>query len=200
MEEQGRVTQLITELRNGDDSAQAELFDLLYDELHVMARQQRRRFEGSRQTLNTTALIHEVFLKFDRAGQLVPNDRTHFLLIASRAMRQLLIGYARERKRQKRGGEAPRVTFGPEAEREALIEQQGDQLLDIDRVLIKLEAMDQRLGKVTELLFFGGLTYDEAAEVLGIGRATVSRDWQIARAWLRKELQDSTESGSKSNA
>lgn len=200
MEEQGRVTRLISELRNGDDSAQAELFDLLYDELHLMARQQRRRFEGSRETLNTTALIHEVYLKFDRAGQLIPNDRTHFLLIASRAMRQLLIGYARERKRQKRGAGAPRITFGPEAEREALIEQQGDQLLDIDRVLTRLEKMDARLGKVTELLFFGGLTYDEAADVLGIGRATVTRDWQIARAWLRKELEDTSESGGDSSA
>ncbi|NNE45530.1 MAG: RNA polymerase subunit sigma-70, partial [Rhodothermales bacterium] len=148
-----------------------------------------QRFEGAHETMNTTALIHEVYLKFDRAGNLVANDRSHFLLIASRAMRQLLIGYARRRKRQKRGGGEPIVTFGPDAERDALVEQQGARLVDINRALSRLESMDERLGKVAELLLFGGLTYEEAAEVLDVGRATVSRDWRVARALLTKELE-----------
>ncbi len=194
MEERGRITKLIGEWRAGHQHAQAEIFDLLYDELHSIAHRQRRHLDAHT-TLNTTALIHEVYLKFDRAGELAVNDRSHFLLVASRAMRQLLINYTRDMKRLKRGGAAQRVTLGPEAEREAIVEEQGTRLLDIDRALARLESLDEHLGQVTELLIFGGLTYDEAAEVLGVGRATVSRAWKVARALLVKELDELRERG-----
>ncbi len=190
MEERGRITQLISNWKSGESGAQKELFELLYDELREMAHRQRRGMPGGAETVNTTAVIHEVYLKFDRAGDVAANDRGHFLIIASRAMRQILIDYARQRKSQKRGGDAPKVTLSPDTEREALVEQQGERLLDIDLALKRLEDQDERLGRVVELRFFGGLTTDEIADALEISRSTVTRDWQFAKAWLQTELEN----------
>ncbi len=196
MAEPGQITQLITEWKNGEEAAEKELFELLYEELREMARRQRRGMRGAAETINTTAVIHEVYLKFHSAGGIAANDRTHFMIIASRAMRQILINYAIRRKRQKRGGGAPKVTFGPEAERQALVEEQGERLLDIDRALTRLQSLHERVGQVVELRFFGGLTYEEIAEALGVGRTTVTRDWAFAKAWLQAELEELREGAS----
>ncbi len=196
MAEPGQITQLLTGWKNGEEAAENELFALLYNELRDMARRQRSSLHGAAETLNTTAVIHEVYLKFHRAGRIAANDRTHFMIIASRAMRQILINYAIRRKRQKRGGGAPKVTFGPEAERKALVEAQGARLLDIDRALTRLQGLHKRAGQVVELRFFGGLTHDEIAATLDIGRTTVTRDWAFAKAWLQAELEGRRDGGS----
>ncbi len=185
----GDVTRLLRNWRNGDAAAEDELFTTLYGELRRIAHRQRERLPGGNDTLNTTALVHEVYHKLDRAD-LDARDCSHFLCIATRAMRQILMDYARERKRQKRGAGALRVTLGPLSDRERRLDEQAALFLDIDRAMARLKKKNPRLEQIAELHFFGGLNYDEIAEALGIGRATVARDWQVAKALLRKELEE----------
>jgi RNA polymerase sigma-70 factor, ECF subfamily len=138
-------------------------------------------------TLNTTALVHEAYLKLvdqDRAGW---NDRTHFLAIAATAMRRILIDYARRQKRLKRGGERRRLTLD-----DAMImaDQRADTLLALDEALTGLSALNERLSRVVEYRFFAGLTTEETAAALDVTTRTVERDWTKARAWLYDQLRD----------
>ena len=181
----GNVTQWLIRLREGDDEALEALMPLLYDELRLMARHQLRR-ERAGHTLNPTALVNEVYLKLIQQRQMEATHRTQFLAIASHTMRRILVDYARTRKRLKRGsGQAPM----PLEEAHAfLTDQQADEVLALDEALARLAQANPRGSKVVEHRFYGGLTLEETAEVLGISVKTVQRDWLAARAWLRQEI------------
>ena len=160
-------------------------FEALYDERHSLAHLQIRRARPG-ETLRTTALLHEAYLKLAR-GPFV-NDRVHFLSLAARAMRQVLVDHARSHTALKRGAGRPFATLGdvaPEVQADAV------EVLAIDAALEKLQGANQRLARVVELRFFGGLSVEETAEVLDASTATVKRDWRAARAFLLTALSPS---------
>lgn len=178
-----RVSELLDAYRRGDDSALEKLVPLVYDDLRLLARRQRRRLPAG-ETLNTTALVHEVYLKL--RGNAGPGwqDRAHFLAVASRAMRQILVDYARRRGAGKRGAGAAVL---PLDERDAAVARDADRILALDEALEGLGRLDPRLPRIVECRFFGGLTEEETAQALGVSTRTVQRDWLRARAWLREE-------------
>ncbi len=189
---QETVTRLLVELRAGDQSAFDELFPLVYDELHQAAERQRRRWEGD-ETLNTTALVHEAYLRL--LGQPSPEweNRAHFLAVASRAMRQILINYAKRKSAAKRGGRTRSV---PLHEIEAALreaedpsEARDEALVALDHSLRHLESLDERQSRIVECRFFGSMTIEDTAEALGISPATVKRSWATAQAWLYRDLK-----------
>ena len=178
------ITHLLDAAKRGDSRATDALFTAVYAELQKLARSHRRRWRGN-DTMNTTALIHEVYLKL--AGQSPAGfaNRTHFFATASKAMRQVLVNYAQRQGAGKRGGQAMRITLD-----EATIasEVSANELLDLHRLLSRLEADNPRRCRVVECRVFGGMTIDEIAEALSISPATVKREWQIASAQLYREL------------
>src|SRR6266705_413798 len=179
-----RVTQLLADWSHGDDAALAELTPLVYEELRRLA---HHFMEGQRpeHTLQTTALVNEAYLRL--ADQTSPNftNRAHFFAVAAQAMHQILVDYARASRSQKRGGGALKV----ELDEAALISpEQTTEILDLNDALERLATLDSRKAEVVELKYFGGLNYDEIAEVLKVSRGTVRRDWEFARAWLHREL------------
>jgi RNA polymerase sigma-70 factor (ECF subfamily) len=183
-----RVTQLLAEWSHGDDAALAELTPLVYEELRHLA---HHYTEGQRSdhTLQTTALVNEAYLRL--ADQTDPNwqSRTHFFAVAARAMRQILVSYARSQRSQKRGGGALKM----ELDEAAIVSpEQSQDIVDLHEALERLAALDSRKAQVVELKYFGGLNYAEIAEVLKISRITVRRDWEFARLWLYTELHDAT--------
>lgn len=194
------ITQLLLEWSDGNGAALSELFPLVYEELRRMAEQHLRR-ERSAHTLQRTALVHEAFLRLADQKHVMWRSRTQFFGLASQMMRRILVDYARKRNAAKRGQDPVRVDLdgaihrrGAGAE-EDLPEQlmSVESHLDFDRfddVLQRLEQLDPRQGKLVELRFFGGLSLEESAEVLGVSLATVKRDWVFARAWLQRELAD----------
>ncbi len=161
-----------------------DAFAHVYASLKHMAHKHRSRWRGD-DTLNTTALVHEAYLKLAACGATY-ESRTHFLAVASRAMRQLLINYAEQRRAQKRGGGRADV---PLDEALLMTPQRSEELLALDEALKQLETMDQRAARVVECRVFGGLSAEETAAALGITRRTVSRDWSAARTWLYGALQ-----------
>ncbi|MEM6926829.1 MAG: ECF-type sigma factor [Myxococcota bacterium] len=163
-----------------------ELFDELYEELHRVAHQQRRRWVGN-PTLSTTALLHEGFLKIAAARSVDPNDLEHFHAIAARAMRQVLLDYAERARAKKRGG--ARVHLVVEAT-SVPVEPAQEPLVAVTRALDRLARIDARRAKVFEFRFFLGLSVAETAEVLGISAATVKRDWGLASAFLQLHLEE----------
>ena len=186
-----RITALLVKLRRGDERALDELFPLVYDELHRLAKRQRAAWDGN-ETLNTTALLHEAYLKLSRRQEWDFNDRAHFLRTASRAMRHILVNYAERRSARKRGGDAPRVGLD---EIEGQVGAPGDDdrvetIILLDRALSRLEEVRARHARIVECRVFGGMTIDETAEALEISAATVSRGWAMAQAWLRREVGD----------
>ncbi len=186
----GTVTRLLAELERGDKAALDALFPVIYDELRQVARRQRRNWNGDT-TLGTTALVHEVFLKIAGSDQVGARTRVHFLRIASRAMRQILSNYARDRRATKRGAANPHVPIeilGESCLPLHLTDEQTDLIANLNEALQRLEAVDQRLSEVVECRFFGGLTIEDTAAALGVSEATVKRDWSLARAWLFREL------------
>lgn len=183
----GDVTRLLNALNRGeqlDADAHQQLFSRVYDALHRVARQQRARWRGN-ETLNATALVHEAYLKLVGNGASYEN-RSHFLAVASRAMRHLLISYAQRQCSQKRGSGAADLPL-----EEALLvpEQRGEELLALDEALQRLKGADPRAAQVVECRVFGGLSAEETADALGVTRRTVTRDWAAARAWLYGELR-----------
>jgi RNA polymerase sigma factor (TIGR02999 family) len=175
----GDVTALLRALRNGDRDALDRLFPLVYAELHQRAHYQLSRRKPG-ETLSTTALVHEAYLKFAGSGEQAYNDRFHFFAVASRAMRQILIDYARHVSAGKRDG-GQRVSLDPEMLPNPA---QADELIALDEALTQLASLDERLAKTVELRFFGGLSVEDTAEVLGVSPRTVKRDWRKARAIL----------------
>lgn len=178
------ITRLLREVRDGDSGAFDRLMSLVYDELRQMASRQLQR-ERPGHTLDTSALAHELYLKLVDQAEVDWHGRAHFFVLAARAMRQILIDYARKRKAKKRGGDWSRTTLSA---RHGSIAVQMGELLALDEVLHRLQDLDERLSKVVELRFFGGMTEKEIAEVLDVSTRTVQRDWRKARAWLYKEL------------
>lgn len=181
----GEVTALLRRSGAGDPEALSALFDMLYAELHRMAHGQRSKWDGN-PTLNTTALIHEAYLKLVKRDQASWNDRAHFLAVATRAMRHILINYAQQTKAQKRGGGAEAV---PVENVSPLTEEAADEILALHDALGKLEAVHERQARVVEARFFAGFTIEETADLLGVSVATVKRDWALAGAWLHREIQ-----------
>ncbi|HVS64334.1 MAG TPA: ECF-type sigma factor [Thermoanaerobaculia bacterium] len=180
------ITDLLIAIREGDSTATGRLMPLVYDELHAMARHQLRRSRPG-QTLNTTALVHEAYLKLVQPARADWNDRSHFLAIAATAMRYIVVDYARRRSAQKRGGGAHHTSLDAS---ELRIEGRVVETLALDQAIEQLAAVSDRLARLVELLFFGGLTEEEAAGVLGLSERTVRRDWRKARAFLSRVLDE----------
>ncbi len=176
------VTRLLADLRGGDEAALNDLFPLVYAELRALAHRQLGR-EG-RGTLNTTAVVHEAYLRLV-GNDLAPEDRRHFFNLAARAMRHIIIDHARRHLAKKRGGGAPHSML---EENDVAVEARAEELIDLNSALERLGALDERLGHVVELRFFAGLSVEETASSLGVGERTVKRDWRKARAFLFDEL------------
>lgn len=177
----GEATLLIRRVREGDEAAFDRLMGILYDELKGVAARQLRR-ERADHTLHATALVHEAYIKLVDNTRLPVQDRSHFLAIAARAMRQILIDHARRRSAGKRGGGWERTTL---SSGHATLEFDPAELLALDAAM---EELEERQRKVVEYRFFGGLEETEIAEVLGVSERTVRRDWVKARAWLYRTL------------
>lgn len=181
------ITDLLQQASEGEREVLDELLPLVYDELRGIAHNQLRA-ERPGHTLNTTALVHEAYLKLVDQTRVEWKNRAHFYAVAARAMRRILVDYARKRGRQKRGGDAIRVPL--ETDLMAFSSSQSDALQALDESLQRLETINPRHGRVVECRYFGGMTVEETAAALDISPATVSRDWQFARAWLKRELSE----------
>jgi RNA polymerase sigma factor (TIGR02999 family) len=181
---QQRVTELLAHWSQGNDAALAELTPLVYEELRRLA---HHHMGGQRRdhTLQTTALVNEVYLRL--ADQTNPRwqNRAHFFAVAARAMRQILVSYARNQRSQKRGSGAVKVDLDEAA---LVSPEESEEIVDLHEALEQLATLDSRKAQVVELKYFGGLNYDEIAEVLKISRITVRRDWEFAKLWLYTEL------------
>ena len=186
----GEVTQLLSAARQGDGSAVDRLVALVYDELRAVARRQLRRWRPG-QTLDTTSLVHEAYLRLvDQAGA-TWQDRAHFLSVAGVAMRHILVDAARRRAAKKRGGEDLRISLDEmRLEPGQGVDSQAVQILALDEALTSLAARNERLSHLVELRFFAGLTEEETAQTLGTSERTVRRDWRKARAFLFHALQE----------
>jgi RNA polymerase sigma factor (TIGR02999 family) len=184
-EDAGDVTQLLRAARSGDATAREALFRIVYGDLKRIARAQLGRRDAAA-TLTTTALVHEAYLRLARPGNLDLNDRTHFFSLAARAMRQILVDHARRRMAEKRGGGA----FALELDegRIGAADDRADVLVALDGALEKLELVDERLARLVEWRFFGGMTFEEAAAGIGVSDRTLKRDWKRAKAFLYREL------------
>jgi RNA polymerase sigma-70 factor, ECF subfamily len=178
------VTQLLLAWSAGDSAALDRLVPLVYAELHRLAKGYLRK-EGAGHTLQTTALIHEAYLRLIDAKQVQWQNRAHFFGVAARLMRQILVAFARARGYQKRGGGVQRISLD-----EALVIDEGrdEDLVAIDEALEALAQFDARKAQVVELRFFGGLTEEEIAAALNVSPETVRRDWRLAKSWLRMKL------------
>jgi RNA polymerase sigma factor (TIGR02999 family) len=186
--EPGEVTQLLRAYDNGDRSAFDRLVPIVYDELRRLARRHIRR--GPRgQTLDTTGLVHEAYLKLAGSPELHLKDRGHLMAVTARAMRQVMISRARARLADKRGGGAIPAEL---EEGQVGVEPAAEWLLDLDRALTGLRSHDDRLAQVFECRYFAGLSEEETAEALGVSLRTAQRSWMRARAWLRDALQSGT--------
>ena len=180
------ITQLLAEWRDGNQSALDELYPLVYDELHRLARRYMSR-ERKGHTLQTTALINEAYVRL--VGQKVNwANRSHFFAISAQIMRRILIDHARRHAYAKRGGGAQQVSLDEAA---AVTPDQSAELIRLDEALTSLAEMDPRRSQVVELRYFGGLKNEEIAGVLNVSENTVTRDWNMARAWLYQQLTGS---------
>jgi RNA polymerase sigma factor (TIGR02999 family) len=178
------VTQLLKAWGQGDDGALGRLIPLVQNELHRLARRYMSR-ERPDHTLQTTALVNEVYLRLVDMPQMSWQDRAHFFAISARMMRRILTDFARSRNYQKRGGTALHVSFD---EALAVSQEQDAEIMAIDDALSQLAALDSRKSQVVELRFFGGLSEVEIAEVLKVSPETVRRDWRFAKSWLHRVL------------
>ncbi|HEX7050198.1 MAG TPA: sigma-70 family RNA polymerase sigma factor [Longimicrobiales bacterium] len=186
MDSQSPVTDLLLDLHTDDESTVDRIMPWVYDELRAVAHRHLRA-EPAGHTLGTTALVHEAYLKLVDQTRADWRDRAHFFAIASRAMRRILVDYARAHGAAKRGGGRRRI---PLDRAELAVEERADVLLALNEALEQLAALDERQSRVVECRFFGGLTEAETAEALGVTTRTVRRDWVKARAWLYDRLDD----------
>ena len=180
------VTQLLIQWSNGDKAALDKLMPLIYSELRQLARHYMSR-ERPGHTLQTTALVNEAYMRLVNRKGVHWQNRAHFFAVAARAMRRILVSYARSQRSQKRGGGALKI----ELDETALVSpEESQEIVDLHEALERLGALDSRKAQVVELKYFGGLNYDEMAEVLKISRVTVRRDWEFAKVWLYTELHN----------
>lgn len=177
------VTKLLQEAHEGKADAIDRLFPLVYNELRRMA---AAKMAGRHSwTLQPTALVHEAYLKLVDQRQANWQNRAHFMAIAATVMQRIVLSYARDRKAQKRGGGAQRTSL---EERHAISENRLDEVLAIENARVRLAELDPQQAEIVRLRFFGGMNIEEVAEHLGIGTATVKREWAMARSWLNREL------------
>jgi RNA polymerase sigma factor (TIGR02999 family) len=180
-----KVTQLLADWRQGDDAALTQLTPLVYEDLRRLA---HRYMRGQRadHTLQATALVNEAYLRL--ADQTNPSwqNRAHFFAVAARAMRQILVNYAESYRSQKRGGGVAKMELNEAA---LVSPEQSNEIVSLHEALGNLATLDSRKAEVVELKYFGGLSYDEIAEVLKVSRNTVRRDWEFARTWLYTQLE-----------
>jgi len=188
MTDQQDLTDALSRIAQGKEPA-PELVPVVYKELKRLARHYMRR-ERPDHTLQTTALVHEAYLRLARQQALSFRDRSHFFAVAAQAMRRILVDHARTRLRAKRGGAAAPL---PLDEGLAFSPEQSSELVRLDEALSRLSQLDERQGRIVELRFFGGLSVEETAESLGISPKTVKRDWSVAKAWLHGELRQGNE-------
>jgi len=186
-------------LRAGKPGAFDELFPLVYDELHRIAARQRRRWDGD-DTLNTSAVVNEAYLKL--VDQSAPDwqNRAHFLAVASTAMRQILIDYAKRKRASKRGGGRPHLAL---QDIESALKREEDAsgapdevLVALDESLVRLQQREPKQARIVECRFFGGMSIEDTAEALGMSVATVKRGWAMAQAWLYRDLKRTAEAPS----
>jgi len=180
------ITALLVDWNNGDKSAIERLLPLVERELHRLAHSYMRR-EDPDHTLQTTALINETYLRLIDQRKVQWQNRAHFFGIAAQIMRRILLNYARDQNRMKRGGRTIHVSL---SEAMVMPAEKDRELIALNDALTRLEAIDERKSKVVELRYFGGLTVPEVAEVLKVSEITVMRDWAFAKAWLSREMQN----------
>jgi len=180
------ITQLLLDWSHGDQAALDKLMPLVYEELHRLAHHYMSR-ERRGHTLQTTAIVNEAYVHLINQRGVQWQNRAHFFGIASHLMRRILTGYARSRQYVKRGGGAQQVSLD-----EAMLvsEERVAEMVSLDDALNSLAQVDERKSRVVEMRFFGGLSIEETAEVLGVSPGTVMRDWTMAKAWLRREISD----------
>lgn len=184
MDTQSEISALLREMRSGGADAMERLVPLVYEDLRRIAHRQLGA-ERAGHTVSTTALVHEAYLRLADRRDPEWNDRAHFFWAAAQAMRHVLVDYARQHRAAKRGGTRQQV---PLDDSMLVVEERADLLLGVDEALTRLAALDARLSRVVECRFFGGLTEEETAAVLGVTSRTVRRDWVKARGWLYQEL------------
>ena len=180
------ITALLVDWNNGDKSAIERLLPLVERELHRLAHSYMRR-EDPDHTLQTTALINETYLRLIDQRKVQWQNRAHFFGIAAQIMRRILLNYARDQNRMKRGGRTIHVSL---SEAMVMPAEKDREIIALNDALTRLEAIDERKSKVVELRYFGGLTVPEVAEVLKVSEITVMRDWAFAKAWLSREMQN----------
>ena len=179
------LSALITSIQRGDVGALDRAFECVYDELMRLASVVRQHRAGA--TLNTTALVHEVYTKLHTQGSLTVHNRLHFMRIAARAMRQVLADAAERKKALKRGGGDAGITLNEEVHATPI---EAEQFLVIHDAINRLEAFDPRQAQIIDCRFFAGLSIPETAKAMELSVATINREWQMARAWLARELHD----------
>jgi RNA polymerase sigma factor (TIGR02999 family) len=180
------TTQLLLDLREGDRGALDRLVPRVYDELHRIAHRELAR-RGAGRTLRTTGLVHEAYLKLVDGSRVEVDDRAHFLALAATAMRHIIIDHARKVQAHKRGGDWRRISLDDAL---PVSEDRLEEMIELDEALKRLERFDERLCKVVECRFFGGLTVEETAAALGVSPRTVDRSWEKAKAWLYREIDE----------
>ena len=180
----GQLTHLLEDWSRGDQAAFDQLFPLVYDELRKMARHYMRK-ERPDHTLQTTALVHEAYLRLVHSDPESIDTRAHFFAVAAQVMRRVLIDYARGVQRVKRGHGAPKVSLEEAA---VLADDRLEGLVAVDEALKRLATLDPRKSRVFEMRFFGGMSMEQAAGVLKVSPITIMRDWRIAKAWLAREI------------
>lgn len=178
------ITTLLNRLQDNDLGLIDRIYPLVYNHLRNEAHLQLRR-ERAGHTLQTTALVHEAYMKMVDQDQATFQNRNHFLAIAALAMRRILISYARKKNAEKRGGNEPAVTF---TDGMSPYEARLTEMVDLDDALTRLEALDERQARIVQYRFFGGMNYKEIADVMGGTEHSVRYDWRVARAWLKREL------------
>ena len=187
------VTRLLEAVRHGDREALNELYSLVYAELRVLAHRQRRRWDITG-TMNTTALVHEAYLKLVNQRQIDTATPDHFFALAATAMRHIISNYARDRRARKRGDGVRKISLSELAVDPpgslSVSDEQVDLLVGIDEALERLDRINPRQRHIVECRFFGGMTAEETAAAMGISSRTVKRDWALAQAWLYRELRD----------
>ncbi len=180
-----QITQLLKQWSDGKREVLESLMPLVYEELRRQASRYLKK-ERSNHTLQTTALINEAYLKLIDQREVVWQNRAHFFAIAAQAMRRILVDYARQRQREKRGGKAENLPL--ELAISIVSQEKSVDLVALDDALTRLEKFDERQARVVELRYFSGLSLNETAEVLGVSNVTVRRDWNMAKAWLLQEI------------
>jgi RNA polymerase sigma-70 factor (ECF subfamily) len=183
------ITRLLADWSKGDQAAMDKLLPMVYDELHRISSYYMRK-ERAAHLLQTTALVHEAYLRLVDQRNVNYQNRAQFFAVAAQVMRHILVDYARGQRRLKRGEGAPSLSLNDVA---VISRDRADELIAVNTALESLSAMDPRKGRVFELRYFGGMTVEEAAEALQISPVTVARDWRMAKAWLRREIVPGSE-------